>query len=80
MSNFIKVGKHRLNLDLVSEIKEFGDGSVHIFWSYAVGGDCGVVSCAYDDLHGDEAKLLLAYVDGDDDEVDRLYPIVNGIK
>lgn len=67
MSNFVKVGKYRINLDQVTCVTETKDG-VRVFYPHAVGD-----SYAYDDLRGDQAKLLLAIIDQDDELVDELY-------
>ncbi len=78
--NFVKVGKHRLNLDTVSDVYELGDGSVRVYYNYAISGDYNAAICSYDTLRGDQAKFLLAWIDGDDETVDALYDVVNGGK
>ncbi len=63
MPQFIKVGVHRINLDHVSEVREFGDGSVRVFWDYAVEGDYSASITAHNDFEGKDAKRLLLMLD-----------------
>jgi len=60
---FVKIGDHRINLDLVSEVRELSSGHVRVFWNHAVMVDVDHSVTSYDDFKGDEAALLLAYVD-----------------
>jgi hypothetical protein len=78
MSNFVKIGKHRINLDHVSDVYELGDGSVRVYYDYAISGDYNAAIPCHDTFKGDEAKLLIALLDSDDEQVDALFQRVNG--
>lgn len=80
MSNFVRIGKHRINLDHVTEVKECGDDMVRVYWDYAVSGEYQDRMAACDEYLDDEARLLLAIIDQDDEQVDALYAKVNGKK
>src|SRR5690348_11359841 len=69
--NFLKLGKRRINLEHLSTIREASTSSgQHYYHLTFLNGD-GL------DLDGNEAALLLAILDNDGEEVDRLYPVVN---
>jgi len=71
LANFVQVGKHHINLEQVSCVTETREG-VRVFYPHGVGD-----GYAYDDLRGDAAKLMLAFIHTDDDEIERLSPLVN---
>lgn len=73
MSNFVKIGKHRINLDKVSDVLELGDGSVRVYYDFAVSGEYNPLVIMHDAFKGDEAALLLAIIDQDDEAVDEIY-------
>lgn len=79
MANFIKIGKHRINLDQVTEVIERQNGNAQVFWNYTITGDYGDHT-DYSEFSGDEAKLLLALIDQDDETVGRIYARVNPVK
>ncbi|SRR5579885_2809122 len=69
MSNFVKIGKHRFNLDQVTDVVECSDGTVYVYWNFLDGEG----AICRDTLSGDQGKLLLAIIDQDDDAVDAIY-------
>lgn len=72
--NRIKIGKHRINLDHITDVQEFGNGEI---WAYLDTSSDG--SRDFIALKGDAAKLFLMVWDGEDgEEFDALYEKVNG--
>ncbi len=62
MGHFITIGRHHINLDHVTEVQEYTDGSVRLYWDYPVEGDYRASITAHNDFHGDDAKRLLLMV------------------
>lgn len=82
---FVKIGHMRVNLDTVIYIQEDSHypGDIKVHFACAVGGfDGGVggLDTAWYRFSGDEAKLLLAYVDDDMLAADALKKRINAAK
>ncbi len=84
MAQFVRIGKRRLNLDLVRLVVEDNDGENCIATAYFSPAEkpdyYGEMQPDAETFFDEQAWLLLALVDQDDEAVDRLYERVNGSK